>query len=177
MLKQKIIRKKISVSNTRKPLNTNNLIKTYDGKIKTAIFYKIIKSYILILFNENNQPTACWTNKMTKLPIHTKYINIKTEDIDFKIESNTKHNEKNSFLQILEDHKPKIIYANTCLFINNYIKEYKPILNFTNEDLSSTINYIKNLEVDVLKKEKISFLEAKKLDPTLTLKEYKKFLC
>lgn len=177
MVKSATIKQPVARTNTWKPLNTNNLIKTYDGTTKTAIFYKMIKAYILILFNENNQPTSCWTNKTTKLPIYTKYITLKNEDSDFKNEKLNEIYEKNPFLNILEEHKPKIIYANTCFYINDYIKKSNPTLKYSSDELSSIINHIKNLKIEKqsLNENKLSYLDAKKLDPSLTLKEYKRF--
>lgn len=168
----------ITLEDIKKPLNTNNLIKTYDdnGDAKTAIFYKMIKVYVLVLLNKDNQPISCWANKTTKLPIYTKYVTLKDEDLDFKIKKPNENTDQNPFHNILLQYKPSIIYANTCAYINDYVKKFNPTLNHTSKELSTILNFIKNIKAEksVVGNKKISFSEAKKLDSSLTLKEYKK---
>lgn len=142
-----------------------NAIKTFEGKSSCAIYFKSTQTHMLIILNENNQPMSCWVNSNIVSPLPLKII------------SNEKFNE------ILNEHKPSIIYTNTCKHIESYVQKSKPKIV-----QSVTTPYVLLQELKLANQSKISenkkskpewglsFKEIKQLDPKITRADYKKMM-
>lgn len=134
-------------------------LKSDDKIVVNIVFHKNLSGYIMIGLNKKNQPIKAWSDLKGFMPIKTRLI------------------KKNHFRDILLNYKPNCIYLNDGVLLAP-LEKFK--LHIYDMSLMNLLNKLRNdgINNDIEKNNFIpNYSDIKKLDSTITYKDYKKIYC
>lgn len=134
-------------------------LKCNDKIVNSIVFHKHLSGHIMIALNIKNEPIKAWSDLKGFMPIKTRVI------------------ETHKFREILLNIKPNYIYLNDGVLLAP-LEKFKlhiydiPLANLLNNLRKDAINNVENKNDSIP-----TYSDIKKLDSTITYKEYKIIYC